>query len=43
MTNNTKNVLQRGLENIHNPFSSFIRAQTTRSWLLLLSTIGVEW
>lgn len=43
MTNNTKNILQRGLENIHNPFSSFIRAQTTRSWLLLLATIGALW
>ena len=43
MTNNSKNVLQRGLENIHDPFSSFIRAQTTSSWFLLLATLGALW
>ncbi|MFT5675979.1 MAG: NhaA family Na+:H+ antiporter [Paraglaciecola sp.] len=43
MTNDSKNVLQRGLENIHDPFSSFIRAQTTTSWFLLLTTIVALW
>ena len=43
MTNNSNNVLQRGLENIHDPFSSFIRAQTTGSWFLLLATIAALW
>jgi NhaA family Na+:H+ antiporter len=39
----TSNVLQRGLENIHNPFSSFISAQTTSSWLLLFATLIALW
>jgi Na+:H+ antiporter, NhaA family len=43
MANDSKNVLQRGLENIHDPFSSFIRAQTTTSWFLLLATIAALW
>lgn len=43
MTDNSKNILQRGLENMHAPFSSFIRAQTTSSMLLLLSTIIALW
>ena len=43
MTNDSNNVLQRGLENIHDPFSSFIRAQTTTSWFLLLATIAALW
>jgi NhaA family Na+:H+ antiporter len=43
MTNDSKNILQRGLENMHNPFSSFIRAQTTSSLFLLLSTIIALW
>ncbi len=43
MTNDSKNVLQRGLENIHDPFSGFIRAQTTSSLFLLLSTIVALW
>jgi len=43
MTDHSKNVLQRGLENIHDPFSSFIRAQTTTSWFLLLATIVALW
>lgn len=43
MTDYSKNVLQRGLENIHDPFSSFIRAQTTASWFLLLATIVALW
>ena len=43
MPNDSKNVLQRGLENIHDPFSSFIRAQTTSSLFLLLSTIVALW
>ncbi|MGB5398253.1 MAG: Na+/H+ antiporter NhaA [Gammaproteobacteria bacterium] len=43
MTDDSNNVLQRGLENIHDPFSSFIRAQTTTSWFLLLATIIALW
>ncbi|MFT7222326.1 MAG: NhaA family Na+:H+ antiporter [Candidatus Azotimanducaceae bacterium] len=43
MTNDSKNILQRGLENVRNPFSSFIRAQTTSSLLLLLSTVVALW
>lgn len=43
MTHDSNNVLQRGLENIHDPFSSFIRAQTTTSWFLLLATIVALW
>ncbi|MFT7458647.1 MAG: NhaA family Na+:H+ antiporter [Planctomycetota bacterium] len=43
MNDNSKNVLQRGFENIHDPFSSFIRAQTTTSWFLLLATIVALW
>lgn len=39
----TSNVLQRGLDNIHNPFSSFISAQTTSSWLLLFATLIALW
>ncbi|WP_320837793.1 Na+/H+ antiporter NhaA [Zhongshania sp.] len=43
MTDDSKNVLQRGLENIGDPFSSFIRAQTTMSWFLLLATVLALW
>jgi len=43
MTNGSKNVLQRGLENIHDPFSNFIRAQTTSSLFLLVATIAALW
>ena len=43
MTDESNNVLQRGLENIRHPFSSFIRAQTTSSWFLLLATIVALW
>jgi NhaA family Na+:H+ antiporter len=43
MTDNSKNILQRGLENMHAPFSGFIRAQTTSSMLLLLSTVVALW
>jgi len=43
MTNKDKNLLQRGLENIQPPLSSFIRAQTTSSLLLLLSTLVALW
>jgi NhaA family Na+:H+ antiporter len=43
MTDDSKNALQRGLENIQDPFSSFIRAQTTTSWFLLLATIIALW
>lgn len=39
----SKNVLQRGLENINEPFSSFIRAQSTASWVLLLATLVALW
>ncbi|MFT7524941.1 MAG: NhaA family Na+:H+ antiporter [Arenicella sp.] len=39
MTDDSKNVLQRGIENIHDPFSSFIRAQATTSWFLLIATV----
>ncbi|MCJ7591093.1 MAG: Na+/H+ antiporter NhaA [Woeseiaceae bacterium] len=40
MANDSKNILQRGLENIHDPFSDFIRAQTTSSLFLLVATIA---
>ncbi len=43
MANDSKNVLQRGLENIHDPFSNFIRAQTTSSLFLLVATIAALW
>ena len=43
MTNNSKNILQSGLENIHHPFSNFIRAQTTSSLVLLVATIVALW
>ncbi|RLQ20248.1 Na+/H+ antiporter NhaA [Seongchinamella sediminis] len=43
MADKSNNALQRGLENIHDPFSSFIRAQTTTSWFLLLATIVALW
>lgn len=43
MTDDSKNVFQRGLENINIPFSNFIRAQTTSSLILLLSTIAALW
>lgn len=43
MNNDSQNILQRGLENIHNPISSFMRAQTTASLFLLLSTIIALW
>ena len=43
MTEHSKNALQRGLENMQDPFSSFIRAQTTTSGFLLLATIIALW
>ena len=43
MSDDSKNVLQRSLENIHHPFSNFIRAQTTTSWFLLVATIVALW
>ncbi len=43
MTQNSKNVLQRGLESLHDPFSNFIRAQTTSSLFLLVATISALW
>ncbi len=43
MSDSSKNLLQRGLDNIQPPLSSFIRAQTTSSLLLLFSTIVALW
>ena len=43
MINKSKNILQRGLENIQHPFSNFIRAQTTSSLFLLLATMVALW
>ncbi len=43
MTKEPKNVLQRGLEHIHDPISSFIRGQTTSSLVLLVATIAALW
>jgi NhaA family Na+:H+ antiporter len=43
MTDDSKNILQRGLENIGQPFSSFIRAQRTSSCFLLLATVLALW
>jgi NhaA family Na+:H+ antiporter len=43
MPDDSNNLLQRGLENIHHPFSNFIRAQTTTSWFLLLATLVALW
>lgn len=43
MSADSKNVLQRGLENVHAPFTNFVRAQTTASWFLLLATIAALW
>lgn len=43
MSNIPKNLLQRGLKNVHDPFSNFIRAQTTTSLFLLIATIIALW
>ncbi|MDA3807949.1 MAG: Na+/H+ antiporter NhaA [Thiomicrorhabdus sp.] len=43
MANDSKNILKRGLENIHDPFSRFIRAQTTSSLFLLFATVTALW
>ena len=43
MTDDTNNILQRGLNNIQPPFSNFIRAQTTSSLFLLVATIVALW
>ncbi|XPF95016.1 Na+/H+ antiporter NhaA [Colwellia sp. RE-S-Sl-9] len=43
METESKNVLQRGLESIHEPFSYFIRAQTTSSLILLMATAAALW
>ena len=43
MANESKNALQSGLENIHEPFSNFIRAQTTSGLFLLVATIAALW
>ncbi len=36
-------MLQRGLENVHSPFTAFIRAQTTSSLVLLVATSAALW
>jgi NhaA family Na+:H+ antiporter len=43
MSDDAKNRLQSALENIQEPFSGFIRAQTTSSWLLFLATGLALW
>ncbi|WP_018293568.1 Na+/H+ antiporter NhaA [Mariprofundus ferrooxydans] len=43
MSDDTNNILQRGLENIQSPFSNFIRAQTTSSLFLLVATVAALW
>ncbi|PKI18194.1 Na+/H+ antiporter NhaA [Colwellia sp. 12G3] len=43
MVEDSKNLLQRGVESVHIPFSGFIHAQTTASWFLLLATIVALW
>lgn len=43
MKDDPKNKLQRGLEKIHMPFSTFVRAQTTTSWFLFLATVSALW
>ncbi|MCF8239051.1 MAG: Na+/H+ antiporter NhaA [Saprospiraceae bacterium] len=43
MIKDTTNVLKRGLENIQDPISNFIRAQTTSSLVLLAATIAALW
>lgn len=43
MSNNDKNLLERGLDNIQPQFTGFIRAQTTASLFLLFSTIVALW
>jgi len=43
MSDDTNNILQRGLNNIQSPFSNFIRAQTTSSLFLLVATIVALW
>ena len=43
MTDDTNNLLQRGLKNIQPPFTNFIRAQTTSSLFLLIATIVALW
>lgn len=43
MDDDSENVLQRGLETIHDPFSNFIRAQTTSSLFLLVATVTALW
>lgn len=43
MTDNAKNTLQRGLEKTQASFSSFIHAQITISWFLLLATVLALW
>jgi len=43
MTDDTDNILERGLKNLQSPFSNFIRAQTTSSLFLLVATIAALW
>lgn len=43
MVIDSKNVLQRSLENIQDPISNFIRAQKTSSLVLLIATVAALW
>jgi NhaA family Na+:H+ antiporter len=43
MHNTSKNMLERGLDNIQHPLSGFARAQTTSSLFLLAATITALW
>jgi len=43
MTDDTNNILQRGLESIQAPFSKFIRTQTASSLFLLVATMVALW
>lgn len=43
MTDDSDNVLQRGLDSVHTPFSNFIRAQITAGCFLLLATLAALW
>ncbi|MEN3976875.1 Na+/H+ antiporter NhaA [Emcibacter sp. SYSU 3D8] len=38
-----KNLLKRGVDNIHGPYSNFVRAQTTASLFLLIATLVALW
>jgi NhaA family Na+:H+ antiporter len=43
MAIDSRNVLQRGLDNIQYPISNFIRAQKTSSLVLLIATVAALW